>query len=397
MLPELDEFAEALMAQLSVEINEEKEISQLAKKINEDRNFTVEFDTVENISQKMFSGLVQKVSSYTGLEVSNDLSIKYLGLDEFKRLKGKKVFTDTGREFVDKLFDAVTKNNLKKISEIIKEDTAKFLVYSTYVKSYISKISTTYGDYLDNDIYLNMFILGDYPKIILYKQGPPYEVRAESVKSGYLGALKMTILEEIVHSVQTNLQKLNMQAVIEVNTINEELAKTILALDDKIVSQLTEYLQLQLVPDEFKLAKRANLFFMLNPDNFITNVMGPDVMTYTKVEIDPKITEFIPFLQEIYQRWLKPIQAQHAIFTTMEGMAEFVVQQILKDDTNFQNYLSTFAGTDYSAYSVKKSTGKEFTEYVFDKFDKNTFKKLVMNPPNTKELKDPQLYLNRIK
>ena len=396
-MSELDEFAEALMAQLSVEINEEKEIAQLAKKIKEDRNFAVEFDSVENISQKIFPDLVQKVSSYTGLEVSNDLSIEYLGLDEFKRLKGKKVFTDTARKFVDKLFDAVTKNDLKKISEIIKEDVAKFLVYSTYVKSYISKISTTYGDYLDSKIYLNMFILGDYPKIILYKQGPPYEVRSESVKSGYLGALKMTILEEIIHSVQTNLQKLNMQAVIQVNAINEELAKTILALDDKIVTQLTEYLQLQLVPDEFKLAKRANLFFMLNPDNFITNVMGPDVMTYTKVEIDPKITEFIPILQEIYQRWLKPIQSQHAIFTTMEGMAEFVVQQILKDDIDFQNYLTTFAGTDYSAYSVKKSTGKEFTGYIFDKFGKNTFEKLIMNPPNTRELKDPQLYLNRIK
>ena len=396
-MPELDEFAEALMAQLSVEINEEKEIAQLAKKIEEDRNFAVEFDSVENISQKIFAGLVQKVGSYTGLEVSNDLSVEYLKLNEFKRLKGKKVFTDNAREFVDRLFDAVTKNDLKKISEIIKEDTAKFLVYSTYVKSYISKISTTYGDYLDSKIYLNMFILGDYPKIILYKQGPPYEVRAESVKSGYLGALKMTILEEIIHSVQTNLQKLNMQAVIQVNAINEELAKTILALDDQIVTQLTEYLQLQLVPDEFKLAKRANLFFMLNPDNFITNVMGPDVMTYTKVEIDPKITEFLPILQEIYQRWLKPIQSQHAIFTTMEGMAEFVVQQILKDDTNFQNYLTTFAGTDYSAYSVKKSTGKEFTEYMFDKFGKNTFKKLIMDPPNTKELKNPQLYLNRIK
>ena len=396
-MPELDEFAEALMAQLSVEINEEKEIAQLAKKIEEDRNFAVEFDSVENISQKIFAGLVQKVGSYTGLEVSNDLSVEYLKLNEFKRLKGKKVFTDNAREFVDRLFDAVTKNDLKKISEIIKEDTAKFLVYSTYVKSYISKISTTYGDYLDSKIYLNMFILGDYPKIILYKQGPPYELRAESVKSGYLGALKMTILEEIIHSVQTNLQKLNMQAVIQVNAINEELAKTILALDDQIVTQLTEYLQLQLVPDEFKLAKRANLFFMLNPDNFITNVMGPDVMTYTKVEIDPKITEFIPILQEIYQRWLKPIQSQHAIFTTMEGMAEFVVQQILKDDTNFQNYLTTFAGTDYSAYSVKKSTGKEFTEYMFDKFGKNTFKKLIMDPPNTKELKNPQLYLNRIK
>ena len=397
MLSELDEFAEALMAQLSVEIDEEIEIKQLAEKIEEDRNFMVEFDSVENISQKIFPDLVQKVYSYTGLEVSNDLSIEYLGLDEFKKLKGKKVFTDTARKFIDELFDAVTKNDLKKISEIIKEDTAKFLVYSTYVKSYISKISTTYGDYLDSKIYLNMFILGDYPKIILYKQGPPYELRAESVKSGYLGALKMTILEEIIHSVQTNLQKLNMQAVIQVNAINEELAKTILALDDQIVTQLTEYLQLQLVPDEFKLAKRANLFFMLNPDNFITNVMGPDVMTYTKVEIDPKITEFIPILQEIYQRWLKPIQSQHAIFTTMEGMAEFVVQQILKDDTNFQNYLTTFAGTDYSAYSVKKSTGKEFTEYMFDKFGKSTFKKLLMNPPNTKELKNPQLYLNRIK
>ena len=200
MLSELDEFAEALMAQLSVEINEEKEIAQLAKKIKEDRNFAVEFDSVENISQKIFPDLVQKVSSYTGLEVSNDLSIEYLGLDEFKRLKGKKVFTDTARKFVDKLFDAVTKNDLKKISEIIKEDVAKFLVYSTYVKSYISKISTTYGDYLDSKIYLNMFILGDYPKIILYKQGPPYEVRSESVKSGYFGALKMTILEEIIHS-----------------------------------------------------------------------------------------------------------------------------------------------------------------------------------------------------
>ena len=272
-MSELNEFAEALMAQISVEINEEKEISELAKRIKEDRNFTVEFDSVENISQKLFSDLIQKVDSYTGLDVSNDLSVEYLELDEFKRLKGKKVFTDTARTFVDKLFDAVIKNDLEKISEIIKGDTAKFLVYSTYVKSYISKISTTYGDYLDSKIYLNMFILGDYPKIILYKQGPPYEVRAESVKSGYLGALKMTILEEIIHSVQTNLQILNKQSVIQVNAINEELAKTILALDDNTVTQLTEYLQLQLVPDEFKIAKKANLFFMLNPDNFITNVM----------------------------------------------------------------------------------------------------------------------------
>ena len=396
-MSEFDEFAEALMGQLSVEIDEEKVIEEFAKKINEDRNFTVRFDDIESVSQNLFADLVQRVNEYMGLEVSKELSIEYIKLDEFKRLKGRKVFTENAREFVDKLFDAVAKNDLKEIAELIKVDTAKFLVYSTYVKSYISKISTTYGDYLDSKIYLNRFILDDYPRIILYKQGQPYESNAESVKSGYLGAMKMTILEEIVHSVQNNLHRLNIKAVMNVNAINEELAKIILELDDKTVSSLTEYLQLQLVPDEFQIAKKANLFFMLNPDNFITNVMGPDVMTYTHVEIDPKISEFIPSLEEIYKRWLKPIQEQHAIFTTMEGMAEFVVQQILKDDADFQNYLTTFVGTNYSDYSVKKSTGKEFTQNVFDLYGKDTFLKLIKDPPNTRELKEPQLYLNRIK
>ena len=367
-MSEFDEFAEALMGQLSVEIDEEKVIAELAKKIKEDRNFTVKFDGIESVSQNLFADLVQRVNEYMGLEVSKELSIEYLKLDEFKQLKGRKVFTENGREFVDKLFGAVAKNDLKTISELIKEDTAKFLVYSTYVKSYISKISTTYGDYLDSKIYLNRFILDDYPRIILYKQGSPYESNAESVKSGYFGAMKMTILEEIIHSVQGNLHSLNTQAVMSVNTINEELAKTILELDDKTVTQLTEYLQLQLVPDEFQIAKKANLFFMLNPDNFITNVMGPDVMTYTHVEIDPKISELIPSLEEIYKKWLKPIQAQHAVFTTMEGMAEFVVQQILKDDVDFQNYLTTFVGTNYSDYSVKKSTGKEFTQNILKRY-----------------------------
>jgi len=339
-MSEFDEFAEALMGQLSVEIDEEKVIVELAKKIKEDRSFTVKFDDIENVSQSVFPDLVQKVNEYMGLEVSEKLSIEFLKLDEFKRLKGKKVFTENGRVYVDKLFDAVAKNDLKTISELIKEDTAKFLVYSTYAKSYISKISITYGDYLDSKIYLNRFILDNYPRIILYKQGTPYESNAESVKSGYIGAMKRTILEEIVHSVQDNLHRLNIQAVMQVNTINEELAKTILALDDKTVTQLTEYLQLMTVPDEFQVAKKTNLFFMLNPDNFITNVMGPDVMTYTHVEIDPKISDLVPSLEEIYKKWLEPIQAQHAVFTTMEGMAEFVVQQILKDDIDFQNYLS---------------------------------------------------------
>ncbi len=397
-MSETDEFAEALLGQLSVEIDEEKEIASLSKKIEEDNGFNVEFDDVEKIAQTLFPDLVKKVNNYMGLSVSPDLTIVCLKLEELKRFKGRKVFTTkTARQFVDELFDAVSKNDLATISDSIKKDTTKFLVYSTYVKSYISKISTTYGDFLDNTIYLNKFVLDNYPKIILYKQRPPYEPKLKSVESGYMGALKMTILEEIVHSVQNNLQRLNREAVIHVNQINEELAKTIMELDEKIVSQLSEYLQLQLVPEEFVIAKRANLFFMLNPDNFITNVLGPNIMTYNKVDIDPKISEFIPSLLEIYQRWLKPIQDQHAVFTTMEGMAEFVVQKILKNDPDFQNYLSTFIGTDYSAYSVKKSIGKEFTEKIFETFGNDTFIKLETNPPNTRELKNPQLYLNRIK
>jgi len=397
-MSETDEFAEALLAQLSVEINEEKEIDSLTKKIKEDNEFKVEFGDTEKIAQTLLPDLIQRVNDYMGLSVSPDLSIVGLELEELKRFKGKKVFTTkAAQQFVDELFYAASKNDLEKISDSVKKDTTKFLVYSTYVIQYISKISITYGDFLDNTIYLNKFVLDNYPKIILYKQRPPYEPKFESVNSGYMGALKMTILEEIVHSVQNNLQRLNKTAVIQVNEINEELARTILELDDSTVSQLSEYLQLQLVPEEFVIAKRANLFFMLNPDNFITNVLGPDIMTYNKVEVDPKILEFIPSLLEIYQRWLKPIQAQHAVFTTMEGMAEFVVQNILKDDPDFQNYLSTFIGTDYSAYSVKKSIGKEFTEKIFETFGKNTFIKLETNPPNTRELKDPQLYLNRIK
>ena len=397
-MSETDEFAEALLAQLSVEINEEKEIDSLSKKIKEDNEFKVEFGDTEKIAQTLLPDLIQKANDYMGLSVSPDLSIVGLELEELKRFKGKKVFTTkAAQQFVDELFYAASKNDLEKISDSVKKDTTKFLVYSTYVIQYISKISITYGDFLDNTIYLNKFVLDNYPKIILYKQRPPYEPKFESVNSGYMGALKMTILEEIVHSVQNNLQRLNKAAVIRVNGINEELAKTIMELDDKTVSQLSEYLQLQSVPEEFVIAKRANLFFMLNPDNFITNVLGPDIMTYNKVDIDPKILEFIPSLLEIYQRWLKPIQAQHAVFTTMEGMAEFVVQSILKNDPDFQNYLSTFIGTDYSAYSVKKSIGKEFTEKIFETIGKDTFIKLETNPPNTRELKDPQLYLNRIK
>ena len=72
------------------------------------------------------------------------------------------------------------------------------------------------------------------------------------------------------------------------------------------------------------------------------------------------------------------------------------IENILKEDKDFQNYLTTFMGTDFSAYQVRKSMGKDFTKTVYDVLGINTFKKMIEIPPNTKELKDPQLYLKKL-
>ena len=394
---EFQEFAEALFGQLSVEIDEEKEIAELAVKAKEDIANKVQFKKLEEIAKEVLPDFKNKVEKFLGIKIADNIQIEFPELEELKRLKGNKVFADKeSKEFVAKLFEAVAKENLKKIAELMQQDTAKYLVYSTYAIQYISKITTTYGDYLDSVIYLNKFILSRYPQIILHKQGEPYETRFENVNSGYQGAVKMTVLEELIHSAQENLQQVNKNAAMEVNKINEELAKIILALDTETVNKLSEYCQLQTVPDDFPFAKKANLFFFLNPDHFLIEQIGPDVMTYTHVEIDPKIEESIPELLDIYKKWLVPIQQHHAAFTAMEGMAGFAIENILKDDKDFQNYLTTFMGTDFSSYQVRKSMGKDFTKIVYEKLGKNTFKKMIEIPPNTKELKDPQLYLNKL-
>lgn len=393
---ELEEFADALLDQIAVEINEEKEIATLASRIAEDREFDQKFDSPKQITEKILDETKKKILEFTGLAVPPEVKIEHADLEELKNIKGRKVFaTPDSQKYVEGLFAALAKEDRGAIVELIKEDTVKFLVYSTYAKSYISKITTTYGEYLDSAIFINNFVLSSYPQIILYKSGKPYHVRYDMVNSGYSGALKMTLLEELIHSVQENLYKENKKAVIEVNAINEELAKIILELDDSTASQLAEYLQLPPVPEEFPLAKRANLFFTLNPDTFIVNVLGPDVMTFTKVEIDPTISKLVPKLLDIYQRWLAPIQRHHAAFTTMEGMAEFCVQNILKDDIDFARYLTMFMGTDITTYQFRKSMGKDFVQAIYAKKGKDAFAFLIQNPPTTRELKDPQLYLTR--
>ncbi|MGB1377759.1 MAG: hypothetical protein ACPG6E_00670 [Nitrosopumilus sp.] len=394
---EFQEFTEALFGQLSVEIDEEKEIIKLASTAKEDLKGKAEFNSLENIATEIFSTYKNKVEEFLEVKVPENIELKFPELTELKRLKGEKVFADKeSKEFVTELFNAVAKENKTRIAELMQEDTAKYLVYSTYAIQYISKITTTYGDCLDSIIYLNKFILSRYPEIILHKQGEPYNARFENVNSGYLGAVKMTVVEELIHAAQGNLQQVNKNAAIEVNKINEELAGIILSLDTETINKLSEYCQLQAVPDDFPFAKKANLFFFLNPDHFLIEQIGPDVMTFTHVEIDPKIGESIPQLLDIYKRWLVPIQQHHAAFTAMEGMAAFAIENILKDDKDFQNYLTTFMGTDFSSYQVRKSMGKDFTKTVYGKLGTKTFKKMIEVPPNTRELKDPQLYINKL-
>ena len=394
---EFQEFTEALFGQLSVEIDEEKEIIKLASRAKEDLKGKVEFNNLESIAAEVFSTYKNKVEEFLDVKIPENIELKFPELTDLKRLKGEKVFADKeSKEFVTELFNAVAKENKTRIAELMQEDTAKYLVYSTYAIQYISKITTTYGDYLDSIIYLNKFILSRYPEIILHKQGEPYDTKFENVNSGYVGAVKMTVIEELIHAAQENLQQVNKNAAIEVNKINEELAGIILSLDTETINKLSEYCQLQAVPDDFPFAKKANLFFFLNPDHFLIEQIGPDVMTFTHVEIDPKIGEAIPQLLDIYKKWLVPIQQHHAAFTAMEGMAAFAIENILKDDKDFQNYLTTFMGTDFSSYQVRKSMGKDFTKIIYEKLGTKTFKKMIEVPPNTKELKDPQLYLKKL-
>ena len=396
-MDEFEEFAFALLDQLSVELSEENTIKESQSKAAEAFASKISFEDIKGISERLFSDSAQKVLEFTGISVPDNIKVESPDLIEFKRLKGRKVFpTRNSSSFVDELFTSIAHENTEKIAQLAKNNTAQFLVYSTYAKGYISQISTTYGDFYESTIYLNRFVLSGYPQIILHKRGTPYESNFDQVNSGYIGALKMTMLEEQVHSVQKNLYETNKNAVTMVNEINEELANIILALDSAKIKTLYEYLQLPPVPDEYPIAQRANLFFTLNPDNFIVRVLGPDVMTFTNVSVDPKISEMIPQLLDVYQRWLKPIQIHHAAFTIMEGMAEFAVRSILKDDKDFHNYLTTFANTDISSYQVRKSIGMDFTEYVSAKIGKDTYKKLIDNPPTTRELKNPESYLKRI-
>ncbi len=133
---ELEEFAEALLDQIAVETNEEKEIANLANTIKDDSSFTIKFDGLEEISKEIFPQMAEKIKEFTTKSIPDNLSMEFPDLVEFKKIKGKKVFaTEESLTFVDELFSAVAAADIKKIAGLIKKDIVKFLVYSTYAKS----------------------------------------------------------------------------------------------------------------------------------------------------------------------------------------------------------------------------------------------------------------------
>ena len=140
-LGEFEEFAEALFGQLSVEINEEKEIAELAVKAKDDLTGKVQFKEIEDIANEILPVYREKIEEFLGVKVPENIQLEFLELEELKKLKGDKVFADKeAKQFVIELFEAVAKEDLKKIAELMQQDTPKYLVYSTYAIQYISKL-----------------------------------------------------------------------------------------------------------------------------------------------------------------------------------------------------------------------------------------------------------------
>ena len=84
---EFTEFAEALLDQIAVEINEEEEIAKLSEKISEDSEFPNQFTELESFSKDIFTDISKRIEDFTGYTVKPDLRIEFPELKEFKLLK----------------------------------------------------------------------------------------------------------------------------------------------------------------------------------------------------------------------------------------------------------------------------------------------------------------------
>ncbi|MDC0605754.1 hypothetical protein OAO63_03810, partial [Nitrosopumilus sp.] len=74
---EFQEFTDALFGQLSVEIDEEKEIIKLASRANDDIGQKVKFDALEGIATEVFSNYKTKVEEFLGVKVPENIDLKF--------------------------------------------------------------------------------------------------------------------------------------------------------------------------------------------------------------------------------------------------------------------------------------------------------------------------------
>src|SRR5579885_1304748 len=91
LMTEFEEFAYALLDQLSVEINEEKEIISSKEKADQAFASKIKFEEIESICNRIYSDMSKKITEFAGIPVTNT-KIEFPELVGFKQLKGRKVY-----------------------------------------------------------------------------------------------------------------------------------------------------------------------------------------------------------------------------------------------------------------------------------------------------------------
>ena len=84
---EFQEFTDALFGQLSVEIDEEKEIIKLASRANDDIGQKVEFNDLEGIATEVFSNYKNKVEKFLGVKVPENIELKFPEINRFEKIE----------------------------------------------------------------------------------------------------------------------------------------------------------------------------------------------------------------------------------------------------------------------------------------------------------------------
>ena len=79
-MEEFDEFALALLDQLSVEINEEKDITKSLSNAKQALPTTIKFDDIDVLSKTIFPKLAEKVFQFTGISVPTETKLEFLDL-----------------------------------------------------------------------------------------------------------------------------------------------------------------------------------------------------------------------------------------------------------------------------------------------------------------------------